>query len=136
MIGILLLTPDNKYVIDGKLPPRPKDDKHILVGLCKNAHIICSENTADTLPYSIKNASKGIYVNPQDIADLLPTDEPVVNLGISTLKMYPPDLLIVIRAKHAVGKKWRRFDLSDYEHHLTSFTGISTQIDFYLPRRK
>jgi hypothetical protein len=136
MIGLILLTPDNKYIIDGKIPPRPKDDKHILTGICENAHIICSENTADTLPYSIRNAAKGIYVNPQDIADLLPTTEPVVNLGISTFRTYPPSMLIVVRSKPATGKKWRKFDLSGYRHHLTSFTSINTQIDFYIPKEK
>jgi len=132
MVGILLLTYDNCYLVDGKIPKRPIDDKLILKQFCEDAAIICSENTEVMLPPSIRKVAKGVYTNPQDIAELLDSGMPIVNLGISTLDAYKPDVLFVVRSDH-LGKKCKQFRLTEYKKIFTVYTSVRTIIDVYKP---
>ena len=97
-VGSILLSQDDKYLIDGRLPHRPDWDKDWLKYLCDCAEgIIYSSSTAKDLP---KWAKK-----PLSIWDL--------NLGISTFKDAAPDLLFVVRSEE-IGKG-KQFDLSEWE---------------------
>ncbi len=99
-VGILLLTQDNQYVdAAGNLPQRPKFDKQLLKRLIKGQKVAASFNTINLMPeWNIQWA-----VNDYD-----------VNLGISTMSLYPPHLLIIVRSTETfTGGKVFRFDRWD-----------------------
>ena len=103
-VGIILLSPDGFYLdADGFLPKRPDFDKELLVALCKGQDYICSENTFKTLPKSI--TENGTRCAKEDYD---------VNLGIKTLHIMPPHLLIVVRSAQRLNDG-KYFNLSDYK---------------------
>ena len=80
-VGALLLTQEDKYLIDGALPARPPYDKDWLEYLCSCATgITYSPATGKTLPEWAKK----------------PAYEWDLNLGIATLND-EPDILLVTR---------------------------------------
>ena len=95
-IGSLLLTADDVYVKDGRLPIRPDHDKEWLKYLCKRGKVIASPNTIKDLPDWIE------YGKPWDL-----------NLGIKTLYTDPPDILLISRSIDKMDGK--KFDLSKWE---------------------
>ena len=102
-VGIILLSPDGFYLdADGFLPKRPDFDKELLVELCRGQDYICSENTMSTLPKSITENATRCAKEDYDI-----------NLGIKTLHIMPPHLLIIVRSDKRLNDG-KYFDLSDY----------------------
>jgi hypothetical protein len=113
MIGIVLLSLDDYYLsADGKLPARPLFDKDLLLALCKNANIGCSPNVAKDLPKSIRDVASTINST---------TWAPNVNLGISTFRTAPPDIMLVVR-----GHSWlNEGKLFDYTWLLDNYRCVS-----------
>jgi len=105
--GIVLLSADNFYLReDGSLPARPSWDKGFLLHLVKGKKILCSVNTFCGLPPSMLGIVSGWTTDPTDDWD--------VNLGISTFRTNPPDIMYVVRTDKEVlhGKS---FDMSFFD---------------------
>ena len=104
-VGIVVLSKDNIYLdCNGALPRRPKFDKQLLTELSKGQKIVAGPNTMRTLPPSIiDNAEVVAWEEDYD-----------VNLGIITMKINPPHLLIVVRNR-ALLVRGKKFDLSPYD---------------------
>ena len=109
-VGILILSLDNCYLsADGKLPKRPKFDKALLTALCRDHKVIVGPHTRKSIPDSLLKDSEIIdWYGDYDL-----------NLGIVTMKINPPHLLIVVRSivNLPEGKK---FDLSGYSSYFKS----------------
>ena len=101
MIGIVLLSADGYYVgLNGELPKRPWFDKDLLLALCKGMNVLCSPNTEKDLPTSVVKAANIIDTNPHHKS---------VNLGISTFRSNPPDIMIVVQNSQFLGEG-KKFD--------------------------
>ena len=104
-VGILLLSIDDVYLdCNGNLPRRPRFDKELLLGLTRGHKIVAGPNTMRALPDSVLGH-----------AEVVAWEEDYdVNLGIVTMSVNPPHLLIVVRnrTKLRCGKK---FDLTPYD---------------------
>jgi hypothetical protein len=102
MIGIVLISADGYYLgPNGELPKRPWFDKDLLLGICKGMNILCSPNTERTLPASICKVANTVNSS---------THMKDVNLGISTFKTTPPDILILVQSSQFLGEG-KKFDL-------------------------
>jgi hypothetical protein len=113
MIGVMLLTMDDKYLTkDGELPYRPDCDKLFLYGMCANKPILCSENTRDMLPRTLIGICKAV-----DLEYDKSKHNEYVNLGVSTYDIWPETLFIVRSKTIAVrGKTFRyrhKYSLKD-----------------------
>ena len=96
-VGALLLTQEDKYLIDGALPARPPYDKDWLEYLCSCATgITYSPATGKTLPEWAKK----------------PAYEWDLNLGIATLDDEPDILLVTRTYDEGEGPEFR---LDDWE---------------------
>jgi hypothetical protein len=108
-VGIVLLSNDNYYLGKvGELPsPRPEWDKKLLLNLCKDKICICSQNTYESLPKSLFDISKGIYVAGNGNINY------DVNLGINTFKTQKPEVLYIVRTGEDLGggKEFRMSDI-------------------------
>jgi len=87
MIGMILLTDNDEYLINGELPPRPIYDKELLHAFCYGQRL--SDNALKILPNSIKNNSMKYENNgcPQPI-------------GITIPEIANSNLIIVIRSPY------------------------------------
>lgn len=86
-IGVVLLSKDNYYIKDWRLPSRPKGDKSFITELARGKKVLMSENTLKDMPKSIL-----------DICTV--TEDPLdydINFWIASFK-YKPDMFIVIRS--------------------------------------
>lgn len=108
-IGICLLSKDGCYLReDGSLPIRPSWDKKLLVDLVTGMTTICSQNTFNTLPPSLRETDPYIYIPYEDFRFDLPYQD--INLGIATFKE-EPELMFIVRSKYkANGGKLLRLD--------------------------
>jgi len=110
-VGICLLSKNGYYLReDGSLPIRPSWDKKFLVDLVTGMSTICSQNTFNTLPLSIKEVCpfSYIYIPSEDTRFDLPCQD--INLGIATFKENP-ELMFIVRSKYeADGGKLLRLD--------------------------
>lgn len=88
-LGVVLLDQLNRYVVNERLPSRPDFDKEFLVNICKDRHILTSENTLKTLPKSITGIIRHLSIECET--------EYEVNLGIKTFKEFPPDIFFISR---------------------------------------
>lgn len=115
-IGICLLSKDGYYLRDdGTLPVRPSWDKKFLVDLTAGMSTICSQNTFNTLPKSLRDTEPYIYIPYEDSRFDLPYQD--INLGIATFKE-KPELMFIVRSKYeAGGGKLLRLD--DYVQLIT-----------------
>lgn len=107
MIGMVLLSIDDYYVSStGGLPARPDFDKDLLLALCKGMNVLCSPNTKKDLPNSVIKVANTVNS---------PTWQADVNLGISTFRSNPPDVMLVVRGTNALngGKKFDTQWLND-----------------------
>ena len=107
-IGIVLISSDGYYLgPDGQLPARHAWDKSFLTSLAKGQDILCSPNTANTLPPSIVKVASSIHIEPREPHTL--------NFGISSFTT-EPKLFILVKAHEQLGggKKFRRFFASYY----------------------
>lgn len=96
-VGALLLTSQNQYLINDRLPYRPVWDKEWLKYLCDNANgITYSPNTSKDLPLWAKK----------------PNMDWDLNLGIATFEDKPDLLLITRSPDHGIGPEFR---LDEYE---------------------
>ncbi|MCI4435393.1 MAG: hypothetical protein JHC33_01100 [Ignisphaera sp.] len=103
MIGIVLISADGYYLgPNGELPERPWFDKDLLLGVCKGMNILCSPNTEIALPESVRKVANTVnsYIHQYD-----------VNLGISTFKSNPPDVMILVQSRQLL-KGGRKFDVN------------------------
>jgi len=106
-VGIILLSQDNFYVDKhNNLPKRPKFDKELLKALCKGQRVVVGPNTRHAMPPSILGTTTQV---PWE-------DEYDLNLGMVTLQINPPNLLIVVRSatylhagKHLSLKDYNRY---------------------------
>ena len=97
MIGIVLTDSNGRYRDDsGALPQRPAYDKPLLLSVVAGKNVLCSPNTYDALPGSIKQAARS-FTSDWRRSDI------EVNLGISTFDMRPPELMLVIVSKSELG---------------------------------
>lgn len=102
MIGIVLISTDGYYVgPNGELPKRPWFDKGLLLALCKGMNVLCSPNTKNDLPNSVIKVANTVN-SPIWQAD--------VNLGISTFRSTPPDIMLVVRGTDNLNKG-KKFDM-------------------------
>ena len=99
-IGLVLLTHDDSYLVDGRLPTRPSWDKDLLLGICENRKIVCSEATYKELPTPIISRGDVKIGNQPFGAD--------INLGIDTFDRLP-DLLLISRSTDMLGTKKFRY---------------------------
>jgi hypothetical protein len=98
-VGTLVLTQENKYLIDKELPDKPAWDKEWL------RYLVVSCKGIDASPATIKDMPRWIKQKQGKPWDL--------NLGISTLAVNPPDLLLITRVyDEGEGPKFR---LDDWE---------------------
>ena len=100
MISTILLTKDDQYLIDGRLPSRPSFDKGLLTGLAKGLTV--SKKGYEMLPPSIKENvfnTSGSVAQPQF---------PVTIPEIAAVS----DILLVVRSSELGGgdSKVFRFD--------------------------
>lgn len=105
-IGSVLLDNTYNFYLDeeGNLPNRPNWDKQFLIDLVWDKYIVCSDNTYNDLPTSIKKITTRL-TKEQDIYMLNH-----INLGIKTFKEYPPFMLYIVRSEQVLtaGKRWQK----------------------------
>lgn len=106
-IGVVLLSKDNYYEKNGKLPTRPKWDKEFITNLVKGRKVYASENTIKNLPKSIL-----------DICELTDSKDYDINFWIASFKS-KPDMFIVIRSKEDLNG-WKKF----HENYFDSYNQI------------
>lgn len=106
-LGLMILSKDGFYLsTDNKLPLRPAWDKKLLLDICRDKRVICSKATAMDLPPSLYRVATSVT---NDVID----NEFDINLGVSTFKDYPVDLLLVTRSK-SIFTAGKAFNLEDY----------------------
>lgn len=104
-IGVVLLSKDNYYIKDWKLPSRPKGDKAFITELARGKKVLMSENTLKDMPKSILDICT-VTKDPLDYD---------INFWIASFK-YKPDMFIVIRSIDNLnwGSKFRDGYFEDY----------------------
>jgi len=103
MITTLLLTKNDQYLIEGRLPKRPDFDKDLLAGLAKGLTV--SKKGYDMLPNSIKkevHCPIGISKEP---------NFPITIPEISGLA----DILLVVRSLEIGGSDSKVFRFDNFE---------------------
>ena len=103
MIATILLTKDDQYLIEGRLPTRPDYDKDLLTGLARG--MIVSKKGFDMVPNSIKrevHCPVGISKEP---------NFPITIPEISGLA----DILLVVRSLEIGGSDSKVFRFDNFE---------------------
>lgn len=110
MIAMVLLTEDDSYEVEGRLPQRPIGDKNILRGFYKNTYRDRLKKTE--LPDSIAN-----------VMSITPTELPVRIRDIGK-----SDIIIVNRSKeYTEGKETKKFRLDGY-HRTTMEVWVKDEL--------
>ena len=103
MIATILLTKDNQYLIEGRLPKRPDFDKDLLTGLAKGLTV--SKKGYAMLPNSIK---REVFNPNRNVAQpQYPVTIPEID-GLS-------DILLVVRSLEIGGSDSKVFRLDNFE---------------------
>lgn len=90
-LSSLLLSADSYYFSEEcGLPFRPEWDKQFLKYICEGSNVLCSENTIQTIPKSIRNRCNSLTTDT--------TKEWNVNLGVASFNE-KSDLFIIIDSK-------------------------------------
>jgi hypothetical protein len=120
-VAIVLISKDGFYLGEnGELPKRPSFDKELITSLAKDKIVLCSENTKNTIPPSIKKVAKAITTDPNDDWE--------INFGIKTYNE-DNDIFIIVNSEENLNSG-KEFKLSRIKDKYTEFMSFG-QVDIY-----
>lgn len=121
-VAIVLISSDGYYLGEkGQLPKRPDFDKQLITSLATDKVVLCSENTYETIPPSIKKVAKKITTDRSELWD--------VNFGIKTYNINS-DVFIVVNSTEPLngGKEFKLDRITENYNKQFSFG----QVDIYV----